>query len=75
MTALVWPSRVCTVVPVFRSYSLTVVSQDADASSWPSREKAIAETALVWPSRVCTVVPVLGSHSLTVSSQDADASC
>lgn len=41
------------------SQSRTVLSLDADASIFPSSEKAIAVTALLWPSRVCnTALPL-----------------
>jgi hypothetical protein len=54
--------------------SLTVLSSDADASSWPSVENATALTQWLWPSSFCTCSPVAGFQSLTVPSSDADAS-
>src|SRR5579862_5695273 len=59
--------------PVAVSHSRTVLSIDADATSWPSGEKATALTHLEWPSSVLRQEPVAVSHSRTVLSSDADA--
>src|SRR3984957_21225887 len=47
-----WPSSVLRQDPVAASHSRTVLSDDADATSWPSGEKATALTELEWPSSV-----------------------
>jgi hypothetical protein len=39
-------------VPVAVSHSCTVLSYDADATSWPSGEKATALTSSEWPSSI-----------------------
>ena len=65
MTALPTP------VPV--SQSRTVSSHDADATSWPSGEKATALTDPEWPSSMLWQDPVPASQSRTVLSTDADA--
>src|SRR5204862_1454386 len=59
--------------PVPVSHSRTVLSHDADATSWPSGEKATALTQSEWPSSVLRQEPVAVSHSRTVLSSDADA--
>ena len=53
---------------------MTVLSADADASSFESCEKATDLTQSLCPSSVCCSVPVAASQTLTVSSLDADAS-
>ena len=70
------PSRVCRWAPVATSQSRTVPScdADADASTWPSGEKATELTAPLWPSSVCFWAPVATSQSRTVLSLDPDAS-
>ena len=73
MIFLEWPSSVLRHDPVAASHSRTVLSWDADATSWPYGEKATALTTLEWPSSVLRHDPVAASHSRTVSSQDADA--
>jgi hypothetical protein len=55
------------------SQSRTVMSSDADATSWPSGEKATAQTGREWPSSVPRTAPVVASQSRTVMSLDADA--
>ncbi|KAK2754608.1 hypothetical protein CKAH01_17405 [Colletotrichum kahawae] len=67
------PSSVCRGAPVAASQSRTVWSPDADATTWPSGEKATAQTEDVWPSSVCRGAPVAASQSRTVLSCDADA--
>jgi len=74
MLQSLWPSSFCTCSPVAGFQSLTVLSSDADASSWPSGENATALIQSLWPSSFCTCSPVAGFQSLTVLSQDADAS-
>ncbi len=64
--------RLANRAPV-RSQSLTVVSCEADARSWPSGENTTELTILEWPSNVCRQVPVR-SQSLMVLSSEADAS-
>ena len=59
--------------PVPVSQSRTVSSDDADATSLPSGEKATALTRFEWPSSVLRQDPVPVSQSRTVSSPDADA--
>src|SRR5438552_3646337 len=59
--------------PVAVSHSRTVLSSNADATSWPSDEKATALTPSEWPSSVLRQEPVAISHSRTVLSHDADA--
>jgi hypothetical protein len=53
-------------VPVAASYSCTVLSPDADATSCLSGEKATALTYEEWPSSVLRHVPVAASYSRTV---------
>ncbi|KAF1965829.1 hypothetical protein BU23DRAFT_443005, partial [Bimuria novae-zelandiae CBS 107.79] len=60
-------------VPVAASHSRTVLSREADATSWPSGEKATALTSPEWPSSVLRHVPVAASHSRTVQLREADA--
>jgi hypothetical protein len=60
---------------VAASYSLTVLSFDADVSCLPFGEKATALIRREWPSSVCNNIPVAASYSLTVLSFDTDASC
>ena len=55
------------------SQSLTVLSDDPDATTLPSGEKATDQTAFEWPLSVCSAVPVTASQSLTVSLYDPDA--
>ena len=59
--------------PVPASQSRTDLSYDADATSWPSGEKATALTQSEWPSSVLRQDPVPASQSRTVLSNDADA--
>src|SRR5277367_4792278 len=66
-------SSVCWAAPVAESQSLTVRSDDPDATSVPSGEKATAMTQPEWPSSVCWASPVAESQSLTVWSFDPDA--
>jgi hypothetical protein len=61
-------------VEVQMSHRRTVPSDDADASSLPSGEKATPRTGFLWPSSVRSVVHDRLSHSRTVPSSDADAS-
>ena len=49
-----WPLSVFSATPVAVSYSLTLSSREADASSVLSGEKATELTQCVWPSRVCS---------------------
>jgi anti-sigma-K factor RskA len=56
------------------SQILTVLSIDADASSFESGEKATDLTQSLWPSSVCWREPVAVSQILTVLSIDANAS-
>jgi hypothetical protein len=65
-----WPRR---NGPVAASYSRTVLSWDADATSWLSSEKARALTTVEWPLSVLRHDPVAASHSRTVQSSDAAA--
>jgi hypothetical protein len=58
---------------VTASYSLTVLSRDADASCLPFGEKVTALIRSEWPSSVCSNASVATSHSLTVSLPDTDA--
>lgn len=64
----------CYSVPVAAPQSHTVLSSDADVSSFESGEKATDLTQLLYPSSVCCSVPVAVSQSCTVLSPDADAS-
>jgi hypothetical protein len=73
VTSREWPSSVLRYLPVAASHSRTVLSPDADATSWPSGEKATALTQSEWPSSVLRHLPVAASHSRTVLSPDADA--
>jgi len=73
VTRLETPTRVPRQVPVARSHSRTVLSNDADARTLQSGENTIDVIPLEWPSRVLRQVPVAGSHSLTVLSRDPDA--
>ena len=47
-----WPSSVLRQDPIAASHSRTVLSLDADATSWPSGEKATWLTEPEWPSSV-----------------------
>src|SRR5579862_2607335 len=51
---------------------MTVLSEDADATSLPSGEKATAQTTCEWPSSVRRTALVAEFQNLTVLSQDAD---
>jgi len=59
--------------PITTSYSYIVLLLNADATSWPSGEKATWLTGPEWPSSVLRQDPVAASYSHIVSSQDADA--
>ena len=59
--------------PVPASQSRSIVSFDADATSWPSGEKATALTEYEWPSSVLRQNPVPASQSRSVLSDEADA--
>jgi hypothetical protein len=54
LTALVWPSSVCSGFPVAASQSRTVMSYEPETTCVPSGEKATDLTPLVWPSSVCS---------------------
>ena len=73
LTMSEWSSSVLRQDPVRASRSRTVLSPDADATSWPSGEKTTALTKAEWPSSVLQQDPVLASQSWTVPSNDADA--
>ena len=60
--------------PVAASQTLTVLSRDADASSFESCENATDMTTSLWPLSVCWREPVAVSQTLIVLSPDADAS-
>ena len=55
------------------SQSLTDLSDDAEARSWPFDENATPWTKHEFPLRMLRKAPVVGSHSLTVLSSDAEA--
>src|SRR6187402_1108750 len=74
LLTLLSTGSVCCSVLVAASQTLTVLSPDADASSFESCEKATDLTQLLCPSSVCCSVPVATSQTLTVLSDDADAS-
>ena len=52
--------------PIATSYSRTVLSYNADATSWPSSEKATARTLPKWPLSVLQQDPIAASHSQMV---------
>src|ERR1700761_8837506 len=64
---------ICSAIPVVGSHRWTVLSNDADAISLPSGEKATDMTLPLWPLSVDRAAPVAGSHRRTVLSYDADA--
>ncbi|KAL2127400.1 hypothetical protein VTI74DRAFT_10802 [Chaetomium olivicolor] len=72
--ALQWPVNVWTQLPEAGSQILIVLSCEADASRWPSGEKATERTEWLWPFNVWTQLPEAGSQILIVSSSEADAS-
>ena len=65
--------RVLQQCPVLAFQSRIVQRSDADATSWPSGEKATAKTHPEWPSSVLRQDPVPASQSRSVLSYDADA--
>ena len=75
LTEPVWPSSVCSSLPIAASHSRTVWSYEADASCLLSGENATVLTKPVWPSSVYSSLPVAASHSRTVLSSEADTSC
>ena len=54
-----WPSSMLRAVPVAESQSLTVMSQDADATGLPPGENATAWTQFEWPSGMLRAVPMV----------------
>lgn len=50
-----------------------MLSSEADATSWPSGEKATALTLLEWPLSTLRHDAVAASHTRTVLSYEADA--
>ena len=73
LTLPVWPSSTLRHDPVAASHTRTVLSQEADATSWPSGEKATVLTLPVWPSSTLQHDPLAASHTRTVLSEEADA--
>src|ERR1700719_1565174 len=67
-----WPSSFCFQAPVVASQSRTVLSNEADARTFPSGENATALTERPWSS-VCFQPPVVVSQSRIVLSPEADA--
>jgi hypothetical protein len=74
LSLLLCPSSVCCSVPIAVSQTLTVLSSDADASSFELCKKATDLSLLLCPLSVCCSVPVAVSQTLTVLLYDADAS-
>ena len=50
-----------------------MLSEEADARSWPFGENATALTEREWPSRMPREALVVGSQSLIVLSSDVEA--
>jgi hypothetical protein len=65
MKTIVLISRVCSTAPEPASNSLTILSDDADASRWLSGEKATALAESLWPSRIYNAAHEPVSHGLT----------
>merc|ERR1719463_1005223 len=66
-TSLVWPWKQRTALPVFRSQSRRVLSQEPDSANWPSEERVMSCTASPWPARALRAYPQ-GPPSLSLSS-------
>ncbi|EKD09503.1 hypothetical protein SPLC1_S190040 [Arthrospira platensis C1] len=64
--------RVASSVPVSKSHSFRVLSNDAETARFPSGAIATAFTQLLCPVRVASSVPVSKSHSFRVLSLDAE---
>merc|ERR1719231_1490291 len=51
LTSLVWPWKVRTEAPVFRSHKRMVLSQEPDKANWPSEDSTTLATGSPWPHR------------------------
>merc|ERR1719450_740481 len=51
LTSLVWPWKVRTEAPVFRSHKRMVLSQEPDNANWPSEESTTLTTGSLWPDK------------------------
>ena len=66
--------RAVSLRAVATSQSVTLVSEEPDASVVPSGLKLTLHTAPVSPVRVCSFRPVAACHTITVSSREPEAS-
>merc|ERR1719311_1752187 len=57
LTSFVWPWKVRTVAPVFRSQRRMVRSHDPESANWPSDESTTLATGSEWPDSALRAYP------------------
>merc|ERR1719215_1993245 len=66
-TSLVWPWKVRTRAPEFRSQRRIVLSQEPERANWPSEESTTLDTGSLWPESDLRAYPTASPSG--VSSQ------